>query len=95
MPAVFPIERDCRYLQSILEPNSSFFISVDGNWGKWGNWTICSKTCGEGLKNRTRECNNPTPMFGGKSCDGNSTDVDRCKDRECPGKREDNTESYG
>ena len=47
------------------------------------------------MKNRTRECNNPTPMFGGKSCDGNSTDVDRCKDRECPGKREDNTESYG
>ena len=25
-------------------------------------------------------------MFGGKSCDGNSTDIDLCKDKECPGK---------
>ena len=25
-------------------------------------------------------------MFGGKSCDGNSTDVDLCKERNCSGK---------
>ena len=24
-------------------------------------------------------------MFGGKSCDGNSSEADRCKDKECPG----------
>ena len=38
------------------------------------------------MKNRTRECNNPQPMFGGKSCDGNSSEADPCKDKECPGK---------
>ena len=71
------------------------YILVDGNWGEWAEWSICSKTCGEGLKNRTRECNNPTPMFGGKSCDENATDVDMCKDRECPGKTRDVTHIHG
>ena len=60
-------------------------ISVDGNWGLWGNWSDCSKTCGEGLKNRTRKCNNPEPMYGGRSCDGSSADVGVCIDKECPG----------
>ena len=57
----------------------------------WGNWSDCSKTCGEGLKNRTRECNNPKPMYGGRSCEGSSTDVGICKYKECPGNSVTNT----
>jgi len=57
---------------------------VHGNWGKWGDWSNCSKTCGNGQKNRSRECNIPAPMHGERSCDGNATEIDVCKDRECP-----------
>ena len=47
---------------------------------------MCSKTCGEGLKNRTRECNNPAPMYGGNSCNGTNQETDTCNERKCPGK---------
>ena len=64
----------------------AFYVLVHGNWGTWGTWSDCSKTCGNGQNNRTRECNNPAPMHGGRNCDGNMTEVDVCKDKECPGK---------
>ena len=60
-------------------------ILVNGNWGDWMEWSVCSKTCGEGLKNRSRECNNPQPMFGGRVCLGYNTQLENCKDTECPG----------
>ena len=41
---------------------------VDGNWGTWDNWSICSKTCGIGTHRRIRECNNPSPKYGGRFC---------------------------
>ena len=63
--------------------NSS--LIVDGNWGKWTDFGECSKTCGDGLKKRMRECNNPAPKYGGKSCEGDGTDSEPCKDIECPG----------
>ena len=60
-------------------------ISVDGAWSTWEEWSPCSKTCGKGDKTRIRECNNPAPLFGGKSCDGNATEAAMCKDADCPG----------
>ena len=27
-----------------------------GSWGSWSSWSSCSKTCGEGIEIRTREC---------------------------------------
>ena len=58
--------------------------------GGWSSWTLgpCSKTCGGGIQNYTRVCDNPKPSCGGKECDGPSTDVlyKNCNDFSCSGK---------
>ncbi|KAB1270423.1 A disintegrin and metalloproteinase with thrombospondin motifs 20 [Camelus dromedarius] len=32
---------------------------VDGEWGPWGPYSSCSRTCGGGVKSTTRLCNRP------------------------------------
>ena len=47
---------------------------------------MCSKSCGGGVMNRSRECDNPAPIHGGKMCEGSATDVKKCREKECPSK---------
>ena len=51
------------------------FITVNGNWGAWSNWTNCTKSCGGGIQNRTRRCDDPKPRYGGAICTGNVTEL--------------------
>ncbi|XP_061187775.1 coadhesin-like [Saccostrea echinata] len=53
------------------------WIIVNGGWSSYGPWSKfkeCTVTCGGGDKTRYRyrECNNPKPQHGGRSCSGNS-----------------------
>lgn len=48
--------------------NCLAFFSVDGKFTEWAAWGECSKTCGEGKKQRKRYCTAPKPAFGGKAC---------------------------
>uniref|UniRef100_S4R6S8 SCO-spondin n=1 Tax=Petromyzon marinus TaxID=7757 RepID=S4R6S8_PETMA len=48
------------------------FCPTDGGWGFWSSWSACD-ACAGGAAVRTRECNSPTPRFGGAECEGNST----------------------
>lgn len=34
-------------------------LKQDGNWGPWTKFGSCSRTCGTGVRFRTRQCNNP------------------------------------
>ena len=61
---------------------------LDGNWGSWTPWTRCSQTCGISggtILKRTRPCNQPPPMNGGKHCVGNDTETARSCFTPCPG----------
>ena len=51
---------------------------MDGGWGSWGLWSSCSVTCGVGVKNRTRLCNNPSPKYKGYECPGIKVDEENC-----------------
>lgn len=42
------------------------FCPVNGAWGAWTPWSSCTATCGAGLSQRQRRCDNPPPSNGGK-----------------------------
>ena len=65
---------------------SALFPLVAGNWSNWGVWSACSETCGNGTRNRTRLCNNPTPAHGGAACQGDANNTEACLVRYCPSK---------
>ena len=60
---------------------------VNGQWGDWSGWTACSVTCGDGVKNKTRSCDDPAPAHGGSHCTGNGVEMEACNDKACPGKQ--------
>eukprot|EP00466_Bigelowiella_natans_P008201 jgi/Bigna1/73940/fgenesh1_pg.26_\ len=47
--------------------------------GGFSEWAECSKSCGLGT--RTRKCDNPTPEFGGKPCQGPTHEL--CIEQSC------------
>lgn len=57
---------------------TGIYCPVDGNWGPWGDFTKCSVQCGIGSQQRTRECNNPPPQYGGGDCPGHPLQVRDC-----------------
>ena len=44
-------------------------------------------SCGNGVHKRTRKCDNPAPIGGGKPCEGDAVETKPCSTGEqCPGK---------
>ena len=58
--------------------------TVDGKWKVWSGWSSCSVSCGDGQKSKSRSCTNPAPLYGGRACIGDKTDVQSCKVKPCP-----------
>ncbi|XP_030825321.1 complement component C6 [Camarhynchus parvulus] len=50
-------------------------VAVDGQWGCWSEWSPCDASF---KRRRTRECNNPSPMNGGKPCEGQREEEEDC-----------------
>ncbi|XP_049915606.1 A disintegrin and metalloproteinase with thrombospondin motifs 14 isoform X3 [Epinephelus moara] len=61
----------------------------DGNWGSWSKLSSCSRTCGGGIRSRSRQCTNPPPAYGGRDCPGSAFDYQMCNTEECAGPYED------
>ena len=55
----------------------------DGHWGRWSSWTDCTQSCGQGMRTRTRACEDPAPKYGGKDCVGTHTDSMECFVKPC------------
>ena len=73
-----------RVLKCTGKFHSSF--AVNGNWSEWGEYSLCSVSCGGGVQARYRECDNPLPAYGGKDCVGESEEIRPCNQFPCPGK---------
>ncbi|CAC5417849.1 Adhesion G protein-coupled receptor B2,Coadhesin,Thrombospondin-1,Mucin-like protein,Hemicentin-1,Adhesion G protein-coupled receptor B3,Thrombospondin-2 [Mytilus coruscus] len=62
---------------------------IDGAWGQWQSWGVCSVTCGGGRQSRMRVCDDPRPANGGLHCSGSSSEYGYCNTQACP------TAAYG
>ncbi|XP_057347391.1 A disintegrin and metalloproteinase with thrombospondin motifs 20 isoform X3 [Manis pentadactyla] len=58
---------------------------VDGEWGPWGPYSSCSRTCGGGIKHTARLCDRPEPRNGGRFCVGRRVKFRSCNTGPCPG----------
>uniref|UniRef100_H3B101 ADAM metallopeptidase with thrombospondin type 1 motif 14 n=1 Tax=Latimeria chalumnae TaxID=7897 RepID=H3B101_LATCH len=63
--------------------------SQDGGWSSWTKFGSCSRTCGGGVRFRSRHCNNPVPAYGGRECSGPTLEYQMCNTEECVGNYED------
>ncbi|XP_053778769.1 A disintegrin and metalloproteinase with thrombospondin motifs 14 isoform X3 [Desmodus rotundus] len=61
----------------------------DGGWSSWTNFGSCSRSCGGGVRSRSRHCDNPLPAYGGRPCSGPMFQYRVCNSEECPGPYED------
>ncbi|XP_061134542.1 A disintegrin and metalloproteinase with thrombospondin motifs 3 isoform X2 [Syngnathus typhle] len=59
-------------------------VKQDGAWGLWGKHGSCSRSCGTGVRLRTRQCNQPTPLNGGQDCPGVNFEYQLCNTDDCP-----------
>ena len=55
-----------------------------GAWSGWGDWGVCSSSCGVGLQHRLRYCDAPTPLYGGPPCPGPALRTQVCNSADCP-----------
>ena len=72
---------------SSLEMSPTSHISVDGKWSEYGDWSNCSKNCGNGTQTRSRTCTNPAPAYKGKVCEGEYDQEQPCNVDPCPGEQ--------
>ncbi|XP_051543261.1 A disintegrin and metalloproteinase with thrombospondin motifs 3-like [Myxocyprinus asiaticus] len=59
-------------------------VKQDGAWGAWSKYSSCSRSCGTGVRFKTRQCNNPVPSHGGQDCPGVNYEYQLCNTDDCP-----------
>ncbi|PNI67325.1 HMCN1 isoform 2 [Pan troglodytes] len=57
---------------------------IHGKWATWASWSACSVSCGGGARQRTRDCSDPVPQYGGRKCEGSDVQSDFCNSDPCP-----------
>ncbi|XP_053398910.1 SCO-spondin-like isoform X2 [Mercenaria mercenaria] len=67
------------FAEELRQCDTGYACAVNGNWGMWSEFSMCSASCGVGVQERVRLCDNPPPMFGGMECPGSSVEMLKCK----------------
>ena len=52
-------------------------------WGGWSAYSDCNAACGDGKKQRTRNCDNPRQEGDGADCEGDATEIAHCNVGDC------------
>ena len=60
---------------------------TNGGYSDWTSWSECSKSCGGGVKTRSRSCTNPSPSATGEDCMhlGMNEELASCNNEACGG----------
>ena len=56
---------------------------MDCEWTEWEEWSPCSKSCGDGIRERQRNIS-VEALNGGDSCQGAAAAFEECNDGLCP-----------
>ena len=55
---------------------------MDCQWTEWEGWSPCSKSCGDGIRERQRNVSREA-LNGGDSCQGAAAAFEECNDGPC------------
>ncbi|XP_075792870.1 hemicentin-1 isoform X2 [Pelodiscus sinensis] len=75
---------DCEGPDTQMQICNKRHCPVDGKWATWASWSACTVSCGGGSRQRTRDCSDPAPQFGGHKCEGSDLQMDFCNSDRCP-----------
>ena len=77
--------KQCEGVAVKEESSCSYLLPcpVNGGVGDWEAWSACSLTCGDGFKERKRNCNKPEPKYKGKGCADHLHEAEACKIKDC------------
>ncbi|XP_049724489.1 hemicentin-1 isoform X1 [Elephas maximus indicus] len=74
----------CKGAETQMQVCNKRHCPVDGKWAAWTSWNACSVSCGGGARQRTRDCSDPAPQYGGRKCEGSDVQSDFCNSDPCP-----------
>jgi hypothetical protein len=52
-------------------------------WSDWGQWSVCTRTCGGGMRTRTRSCSTGNSTDCCEYTDEESCQLEHTQTREC------------
>ncbi|XP_073903349.1 hemicentin-1 isoform X3 [Castor canadensis] len=74
----------CNGIETQVQVCNERHCPVDGKWAPWESWSACTVSCGGGARQRTRDCSEPVPQYGGRRCEGSDIQSDFCNNDPCP-----------
>ena len=75
----------CMYVYASESLKEILFVSVNCEWGSWSSFSTCTKTCGGGIKYRSRS--KSVSEKDGGTCSGGTTEEESCNTQNCPGEK--------
>ncbi|XP_032239033.2 coadhesin [Nematostella vectensis] len=85
-PAPGRLGEHCAGKDHEIEQCGERHCPMNGGYTEWSEYSKCDKSCGGGVRTRSRYCINPTPRHGGKDCEHGFSHVENmsCNRIRCP-----------